>query len=310
MYVATDTGGASDCGGVYAFDPPSVPGAPWQESAVYSFPPPIGPDPFALIAGPGDVLYVGTYSGGDAENGALFKLTPPTQPAGPWTGALVYSFPAGSAEGYPTSLTPGPGGIFYGTISFGGTAEAGAVFELDPPTEPGAAWTETILYNFSGGSDGSTPNSLTFADDGTLYGTTFGTALNTLIIDGSSPQARGVGTVFKLTPPPLPGAIWTKTTLAQLSAGIDQGPDSPVVLRNGKLYGTSTSSANSYGGVAFELAPPATEGGAWTVTYLHVFDGVAPEGTLVVDQDGTIYGAAVGPVTQASAGIVYEVATN
>src|SRR5580704_12832063 len=45
-------------------------------------------------------------------------------------------------------------GNLYGTTAFGGASGAGVVFEL---TKSSAGWTETILYSFTNGKDGSQP---------------------------------------------------------------------------------------------------------------------------------------------------------
>jgi len=196
----------------------------------------------------------------------------------------------------------GPDGVFYGTIGYGGATPGwpGAIFELTPSA--GGSYTETILYNFKAREDGSTPNSLTLAPNGQLYGTTFGTSLD----DGYHTQ-YGIGTAFILTPPASQGEFWTKTTLAQLSAGDLRGPDSPLIWRNGNLYGVSSSSAYPYGGVIYELQPPAGTGGNWTTTILYGFNDLTPGGPLVMDQEGTIYGTAVGPQNEVPAGIVYRI---
>src|SRR5579871_3141069 len=45
----------------------------------------------------------------------------------------------------------------YGPTAHGGASGAGTVYELTPPATAGAAWTESVLYSFSGGADGNTP---------------------------------------------------------------------------------------------------------------------------------------------------------
>ena len=48
------------------------------------------------------------------------------------------------------------------------------MFKLTPPAIPGGAWNESVLYSFTGGSDGMFPytGSLIFNSSGALYGTT------------------------------------------------------------------------------------------------------------------------------------------
>jgi hypothetical protein len=84
------------------------------------------------------------------------------------------------------SLVIGSGGVLYGTTESGGTSGSGTVF-LTPPATPGGAWTETLLYNFTGSSDGSGPWANVIVGEGVLLGTT---------LNGGT---SGNGTVFSLT---------------------------------------------------------------------------------------------------------------
>ena len=69
----------------------------------------------------------------------------------------------------------------------GGAYGSGAVFELTPNSD--GSWTETVLYSFTGGTDGGTPYAgVIFDPAGNLYGTTY--------VGG----VYGYGTVFMLTP--------------------------------------------------------------------------------------------------------------
>ena len=84
-----------------------------------------------------------------------------------------------------------------------------------------------------------------------------------------------------------------------------KAPLAGVVFDNsGNLYGVTFQGGTNDGslcrvgcGVVFQLAPPATEGGAWTENVLHFFSGTqgaAPRGTPVLDAKGNVYGAAEG----------------
>jgi len=46
-------------------------------------------------------------------------------------------------------------GNMYGTTTTGGAYGYGTVFQLRPNTD--GSWTESVLYSFSGGSDGANP---------------------------------------------------------------------------------------------------------------------------------------------------------
>ena len=57
------------------------------------------------------------------------------------------------------------------TAGVGGSSGNGTVFKLTPSL--GGQWTETVLYSFSGGVDGSNPNGNLLLDGaGNVYGTT------------------------------------------------------------------------------------------------------------------------------------------
>jgi uncharacterized repeat protein (TIGR03803 family) len=111
-------------------------------------------------------LYGTTYTGGAAGYGVIFRLSVSGEET------VLYNFPGG-----PEGSLPGAGpyrdsaGNLYGTTSTGGGAVgeggAGVVFELT------GAGTYTVLYRFTGGSDGGSPFSGVVRDAaGNLCGTT------------------------------------------------------------------------------------------------------------------------------------------
>jgi uncharacterized repeat protein (TIGR03803 family) len=86
-------------------------------------------------------------------------------------------------------LTPGPGGLLYGTSQLGGAANDGTVFAFNPASE-----TLALLHSFSGFTpDGGAPfGTLTLGSDGLLWGTTHTST------SGDDPTYYG--TVFKISP--------------------------------------------------------------------------------------------------------------
>ena len=83
---------------------------------------------------------------------------------------------------------------------------------------PAQGQTETVLYNFTGGSDGSNPQSrLTFDAAGNLNGTTLLGGVAT--IDNN----LGNGVVFELSPNGTGG--WNETVLHEFNGGLNVGPD-------------------------------------------------------------------------------------
>src|ERR1700690_3371147 len=93
--------------------------------------------------------------------------------------------------------------------------------------------TENVLYNFTGGSDGSGPTgNLIFDAVGNLYGTTDAGGVD----DGNG--GKGVG--FKLSSST--GGGWTETILYAFQGGTSDGeiPDGGVVFdTGGNLYGVT-----------------------------------------------------------------------
>jgi uncharacterized repeat protein (TIGR03803 family) len=153
-----------------------------------------------------------------------------------------------------------------------------------------------------GGSDGYWPNGeLAIGPDGSLYGTTLWGGKSCPL----EPVAgRGCGTVFRLTPPPRGSTTgWAETILYRFTGGQDGALPAGGVLRglDGALYGATTNgggcSYSSRGcGTIFKLTPSADPGQPWNETILHRFqngsDGMSPNGPLMYDNNGAIYGTA------------------
>ena len=210
---------------------------------------------------------------------------------------VLYRFLGGSDGSYPyASLIADKEGALYGTTPGGGTA-----FRLTPPTKGQAAWTETVLYSFKGGSDGQGPQSGLTADNwGALYGT-------------------AGDTVFKLTPPSK--GHWTETVLHSFTGSDGSNPSARLIAdKEGALYGTTIEGGSScqqnvccqqtFGcGTVFKLTPPDKGQTAWTETVLHSFlggsDGKNPRAGLIFDKEGALYGTTQGGGT-ADSGTVFK----
>jgi hypothetical protein len=182
-------------------------------------------------------------------------------------------------------------GNLYGVTYYGGISHWGVVYELSPPAIRGGEWTETVLYSFTGGSDGAAPSGgLTFDRAGNIYGSTY---------DGGN-CLYSCGTIFELSRPALRGGTWTFTTLHRFG-GPDSGdggePNGNLIFdKAGNIYGTTAFGGRSPGeyGVVFMLSPSASPGSQWTETVLYTFagvpDGAYPYGGLAVDPNGNLYG--------------------
>ncbi|MGH9500406.1 MAG: choice-of-anchor tandem repeat GloVer-containing protein [Terriglobales bacterium] len=207
---------------------------------------------------------------------------------------VLYSFKGGDDGANPSGgLVADRMGNLYGTTDGGGGAcNCGTVFVLSPPGKPGGDWVESILYRFPGGNDGASPEApMIFDMAGNLYGTT---------LHGG---AANDGTVFKLAPPAAPGESWTETTLYQFKGGQDGDyPIASLVFDTaGNLYSTTLFGGGPpQAGIVFQISPPAVPGNSWTETVLHRFghgrDGGDPEGALLIDKHGALYGTTMSGV--------------
>jgi len=299
LFGTTYSGGASGWGIAFELTPPPPAGGIWKESVLYNFPAVVdGTQVLAgLVIGPNGALYGTTWNGGAYDRGTAYELAPS---GGGWTETTLYSFggSSGDGSGPATSMVVGPDGAFYGTTAAGGTRGYGTVFELAPPTTPGGAWTETVLYSFTG-PDGYKPAApLVFGSNGVLYGTTEEGGVPCITI-------AGCGVVFSLAPPTTPGGAWTESVLYRFMGGSSDGalPKAGVVLGpNGSLLGTNLNGGtgpcyyldSAVGcGSAFMLTPPTMPGSPWIETILHFFtrgqDGGEP-GAMVRATDGALYG--------------------
>jgi uncharacterized repeat protein (TIGR03803 family) len=202
------------------------------------------------------------------------------------TERVLHRFKGGSDGSAPfAGLIADQAGNLYGTTTNGGSGacHCGTVFELSPAS--GGRWTETVLYRFTGGGDGATPESgLTLDTAGNLYGTT--------IYGGASDD----GTIFQLAAPATPGGAWTLNVLHSF-IGHTEGKyawGNLIFDQAGSLYGPTLFGGRFGGGTVFQLAAPAAQGGSWTLNVLHNFkgvnDGIDPVGALIFDKKGTLYG--------------------
>lgn len=247
LYGTTVYGGASRLGTVFWLTPPKKPGGAWNQAVLYSFPGGgRGATPLAGLVLNGNKTLFGTTSAGGTGYGIAFGLHQASS-GGPWKQTVLHSFGGPTADGASpqASLVVGAGGILYGTTVSGGTAGYGTVFSLTPPTTGGGAWTETLLYNFTGGSDGGEPRA-------GLWITSTGALLGTAYNGGSA----GYGAVFVINPPATPGGPWTESVAYSFPGGGGANPQAGVVAdATGLLYGSTYAGGGSNLGTVFALLP-------------------------------------------------------
>ena len=207
---------------------------------------------------------------------------------GQYTETTIYSFTGGNDGSLPTSgLIFDPQGNLYGTTVQGGSYGYGTVFRLAP--QSGGGWSETVLFDFSDGTDGGNPlGGLIIDGQGNLYGTTNSGGSTSCLVFGDT----FCGVVFKLTPQT--HGRWKETVLHAFQNNARDGffPYAGLAFdAAGNLYGTTYQGGAYNLGVVFELIP--TTSGPWKERILHSFaglDGAFLYSGLVLDQAGNVYG--------------------
>ncbi len=224
-------------------------------------------------------LYGTTFNGG-AGYGTVFRLRHSNSG---WVLTPLYRF-AGSNDGaYPYGrVTLAHDGTLYGTTEAGGLGDNGTIFHLKPgpvaPRNALAPWSESVLYRFTGGSDGAKPQGDLFIDEsGNIYG-------------AASSGGTGGGVVYELTPS---GGAWTQAVLYTAQDSTGTLPWGGVVSDSaGNLYGVFEDNGPNGFGAVYQLSP---SGSGWTEQTIQGFtytgnDGGYPYGGLILDSSGNLYG--------------------
>jgi uncharacterized repeat protein (TIGR03803 family) len=308
--------GFGGCGTV--FELATASDGQWKYSVIERFGGGDGSGPSGLIADGAGNLY-GTLArnpGGGC--GLVYELTPSLE--GGWNEHVLYQFRCGSLDGMiPASgLTLDFNGNLYGTTSQGGGYGLGTVFELTPNSN--GTWSESVLYTFTGGADGSSPaGGLIFDAVGNLYGTTE-LGGNGWCYDNYG-EFSGCGVVYELSPK---SGGWKETSLHTFAGAPNDGafPAAALIFDQvGNLYGTTTwggsgpceDENDNFGcGTAFLLSPGLA--GVWSETVLYNFSASAylasPDTGLAMDAQGNLYGATDGDGTSTycpqGCGTVYQ----
>jgi uncharacterized repeat protein (TIGR03803 family) len=258
-----------------------------------------------------NILYGTTPAGGSLGNGTVFRV------GTDGTGfTILHNFPDGASSSsgvytnsdgaFPNAELILAGNTLYGTTEGGGSGGGGTVFAVS--TE-GSAF--TVLYSFTGGSDGASPRAGLICSGNMLYGTTqsggtlgSGTvfAINTngtsftnlhslngaseganptagLIMFGNTLYGTDDGAIFKLGT--------DGTGFMALYAGVHPNR---LALSGNMLYGTTEFGGNSGDGTVFAAKADGT-----ALVTLYSFtggnDGALPEAGLIL-LGRTLYGTA------------------
>jgi uncharacterized repeat protein (TIGR03803 family) len=256
-------------------------------SVLYLFRSDIGAFPRSnLISDSKGLLYGSSEGGGTKGNGSIYMLSHSGMPK------RLYAFHGGVDGKFPTGdLARDEAGNLYGTAWEGGATGGvcthfgcGVVFKLDTTGK------QTVLHAFTG-PDGWEPIDGVIRDTtGNLHGTTraggtFGGLCGTV----------GCGVVFKLD------RSGNETVLHAFSGEDGILPMGLVKDASGNLYGAAYAGGMFNGvcatdllkscGLIYELDPTGKE----TVLYLFTggADGMHPDGDLVRDEQGNLYGSTV-----------------
>ncbi len=204
--------------------------------------------------------------------GVIYQATEPQGGGLPWALSTVFTFPSGVR---PDWIAADVGmQKFYVSTSEGN----GSVVQLIP----GQPWTENVLYNFKGDTDGYNPTFVMVGADGAIYGTAWG---------GRRLKKLGFGgVVFKLAPPKKPGGAWTKTTLYNIGGW---PAVSLTAAPNGALVGVVFGEEDAGAGYVFELTPTQGPGKqSWAFQRLGSFKRSGSCNPLNVQygKNGALYG--------------------
>lgn len=298
VYGTTLYGGSANVNGgvVFNLQPPVHTSArtdpPWNETILYTFgAPPDGANPWGeIVFDQQGNLYGTTFGGGVAcasgyYCGTVYELTPHS---GSWTEDILYTFTQGDFSSPRSGVIFGNDGTLYGTASNG----YGQVFRL---TQTGGSWVENTIYDFQGGTAGGYPpaGNIIFDAAGNLYGAT--------VYGGDN----GKGMVFELISE---GGRWINRELYGLGGDSGAQPSGGLTWDSaGNLYGVTCYGGYANRGVVFKLTP--VDGGRWNETTVHAFtgpDGGCPQGRVVLDANGNIYGTTMNG-GEHGLGVVFEI---
>jgi uncharacterized repeat protein (TIGR03803 family) len=282
LYGTTEAGGSSYSGAVYEVNQSGT------ESVVHNFSGSDGCSPQGgMAADSGDNLYGTTSSCGTDGEGTVFKMNPFLG-----TFATLYNFTGGADGGSPVgNLVLDNGGNLYGMTNGGGANGFGTVFEVT------SSGTEIVLHSFNAdGEDGFYPNAgVVLNSKGDLFGTT------------GRGGTVGVGTVFELT---TSGAEKVLYSFKGGADGITPAGSLTIVGDNQgcglTVYGGTVDLGTVYCGTT-------TGNGTATESIVHNFshngsDGFLPQGSLVFDKSGNLYGTTAYGGSGGCCGTVFKIA--
>lgn len=218
------------------------------------------------------------------------------------TYTIIYDFPATqSTPIYPEGpLYLGPGGNFYGTADgqntqFGFNPYEGTIYEVN--TSGSSPTVQTVYLLYGNGVIYSEPQTgVIRGADGALYGTSNDGGGGFLCYGGGSDEC---GYVFKLTKS---GSTWSLTKYFKFGSTYTDGshPTGPPLLVSGVLYGLTQTGGTNNCGTAYSINSNLSSG--YKILYNFSCNDPHPEGPLVADSAGNLYGTLLGGASCASGG--------
>lgn len=300
LYGVTTLGGSPDCqvsvgnGTVFQLTPNSD--GTWSENILHTFNIFDSGSPYSSLVFDNNRNLYGMTTLGGLGKGTIFQLVP--GPGGTWTLNRLHMFTGGWDGGFGPNfsfggLAFGGDGRLYGTTEGGGLHNSGVAFSFSQLSA--VSWYELVLHSFGQtGGDGNDPRSEPrLGPDGSIYGTTF------------SGGSNNAGVVYRLTPNRRSFG-WTETVIysfqgSPYGSGSDgANPRARVTFDTvGNIYGTTIYGGPSGVGTVFKLSP--NPDGTWSESVVYAFhgspidpDGGAPEGPVIVDHFGNLYGTTIG----------------
>jgi len=223
LYGTTYSGGSSGAGTVFKLNTDGT-----GYAVLKSFTGSDGAYPRAGLVLSGSTLYGTTDHGGSSDKGTVFQVNTDGM------GYTVLKNFTGSDGGYPGAGLILSAGTLYGTTRLGGSSDNGTVFKVNTD---GTGY--TVLKNFTGIGYGAWPQADLVLSGGTLYGTTWNTACDQTLDDGTVFKVNTDGTGFSV--------------LKSFTRYGDGSGPSDLVLFGGTLYGTTSSGGNLDIGTVFRI---------------------------------------------------------
>ena len=292
-----------------------------------------------LVEGSDGALYGTTAWGGAGYMGELFKINKDG------TGyTVLHTFTGGTGDGgapYAT-LIKDASGTLYGVASLGGASGYGTVFKIAPN---GTGY--TTLHSFAGGpGDGATPyGQLLLGTDGKLYSVTYeGGSLSKGIMwrmntdgtqydvalnfggdggDATDPEAslvadsngilygvsynggpKNQGAIFKINPD---GTGYSILYVFGVTSGDGKYPAAELLLDGDWLYGTTREGGSLNRGTIFKIKKDGT---GYSILYYFKIsggDGIYPQGGLVMDANGILYGTTYSGGGTPNSGTIFKI---